>query len=140
MKAQEDHNLGLKHYLHLNAKAYKTDLLNILKDKYVVPVGRENCSNCDPRFKLVFSPEKSRNNLLLEKQILFQSNKIKYRRMFKRNYKYLNTFEKESKNLTIRIAKRITNYQNILDELDYRIESDIRSKKLNFFAKLFKRT
>ena len=125
-------DLGLDQYLKISEKAYKADLLNILKDRPVIPLGRENCSHCDQRFKLIFSPEKSRINLLLEKQISFQSNKIEFRRMFKQIYKYLNTFEKESKNQTIRIAKRITNYQNILDELDYRMESDIRSKKLYF--------
>ena len=68
---QDQNNLGINQYLKLSAKAYKADLLNILKDKPVIPLGRENCSHCDPRFKLIFSPEKSRNNLLLEKQISF---------------------------------------------------------------------
>ena len=72
--------------------------MSILKDKLVIDVGRENCSHCDPRFKLIFSPEKSRNNLLLEKQISFQSNKIEFRHTFKRNFKYLNTLENKSRN------------------------------------------
>ena len=89
---------------------------------------------CDPCFRLIFSPEKSRNNLLLEKQISFQSNRIEFRRTFKQNYQFLNTFENESKHQSIRIAKKITNYQNILDELDYKLETDIRSKKLCFLS------
>ena len=93
----------------MNAKAYKIDIQNILKDKPAVDIGRENCSHCDPRFRLIFSPEKSRNNLLLEKQISFQSNQIEFRRTFKRNYRYLNTLEMESKRQSERIAKRHTN-------------------------------
>ena len=54
------------------------DIENILKDKPVIDVGRENCSNCDPRFRLIFSPEKTRNNLLLDKQITFKSDKIEF--------------------------------------------------------------
>ena len=95
MTNQETRSLGLDHYLKANAKAYKMDIENILKDKPVIDVGRENCSHCDPRFKLIFSPEKTRNNLLLDKQITFKSNKIEFRRTFKRNYRYLNTLEKE---------------------------------------------
>ena len=79
MTYQDHKNLGLDQYLKFNAQAYKIDLMNILKDKPIVHIGRENCSHCDPRFKLIFSPEKSRNNLLLEKQISFQSNKIEFR-------------------------------------------------------------
>ena len=90
---QNQNILGLNQYLKLSAKAYKDDLMNILKDKPVIPLGRENCSHCDPHFKLIFSPEKSRNNLLLEKQISFQSNRIEFRHTFKQNYKFLNTFE-----------------------------------------------
>ena len=99
----------------------------------MVDIGRENCSHCDLSFKLIFSPEKSRNNLLLEKQILFKSNKIEFRQTFKRNYKYLNTLEMESKHQSIRIAKRITNYENILNEIDYKLETDIRLEKLYFY-------
>ena len=113
MTSQESKSLGLDHYLKINAKAYKIDIQNILKDKPAVDVGRENCSHCDPRFRLIFSPEKTRNNLLLEKQISFNSNKIEFRRTFKRNYRYLNTLEIESKRQSERIAKRITNYKNI---------------------------
>ena len=56
---QESRSLGLDHYLKANAKAYKMDIENILKDKPVIDVGRENCSHCDPRFRLIFSPEKN---------------------------------------------------------------------------------
>ena len=78
MTSQESNSLGLDQYLKLNAKAYKLDIQNILKDKPAVDVGKENCFHCDPRFRLIFSPEKSRNNLLLEKQISFKSNKIEF--------------------------------------------------------------
>ena len=75
----------------------------MLKDKYIIDVGREYCSHCDPHFKLIFSPEKTRNNLLLEKQISFKSNKIAFKPTFKRNFKYLNTLELESKCQSVRI-------------------------------------
>ena len=58
MKNQDQDNLGLNQYLELSAQAYKTDLMNILKDKPVIDIGRENCSHCDPCYKLIFSPEK----------------------------------------------------------------------------------
>ena len=79
MTNQEPESLGLNQYLKLNAQVYKLDIQSILKDKPVIEIGRQSCSNCDPRFKLIFSPEKSRNNLLLEKQISFKSNKIEFR-------------------------------------------------------------
>ena len=103
-------------------------------------MGREYCSHCDPCFKLIFSPEKTRNNLLLEKQITFKSNKIEFRQTFKRNFKYLNTLELESKHQSVRIAKRITNYTNILNEIDYKLETDIRSEKLYFLSDYLKKT
>ena len=114
------------------------DIQTILKDKPVVDIGRENCSHCNPRFKLIFSPEKSRNNLLLEKQISFKSNKIEFRCIFKRNYKYLNTMEWESKRQSDRIAKRIAGYKNILNEIDYKLETDIRLGKLYFLPEYLK--
>ena len=40
MTNQDQNNLGLSQYLKIRAKAYKTDLLNILKDKPVIPLGR----------------------------------------------------------------------------------------------------
>lgn len=138
MTSQDTENLGLDQYLKLNAQAYKVDIQNILKDKPIVDIGRENCSHCDPRFKLLFSPEKSRNNLILEKQISSKSNKIKFRRTFKRNYKYLNTLRMESRRQSIRIAKTITNYKNILNEIDYKLKSDIRSGKLYFLPDYLK--
>ena len=139
MTNQESRSLGLDHYLKANAKAYKMDIENILKDKPVIDVGRENCSNCDPRFRLVFSPEKTRNNLLLDKQITFKSDKIEFRRTFKRNYRYLNTLEKESKHQSERIAKRISGYKNIANEIDYKFETDIRSGKLFFLPDYLKK-
>ena len=132
MTNQESKSLGLDQYLKLNTKAYKIDIQNILKDKPAVDVGKENCSHCDPRFRLIFSPEKSRNNLLLEKQISFRSNQIEFRRTFKRNYRYLNTLEMESKRQSERIAKRISGYKSLSNEIDYKLETDIRSGKLFF--------
>ena len=48
MTNQVQENLGLDQYLKLNAQAYKNDLMNILKDKPIVDIGRENCSHCEP--------------------------------------------------------------------------------------------
>ena len=101
-------------------------------------MGRENCSHCDPRFRLIFSPEKTRNNLLLDKQITFKSNKIEFRQTFKRNYRYLNTLEIESKRQSERIAKRISGYKNISNEIDHKFETDIRSGKLFFLPDYLK--
>ena len=58
MTSQESKSLGLDQYLKLNAKAYKIDIQNILKDKPAVDIGRENCSHCDPHFRLIFSHAK----------------------------------------------------------------------------------
>ena len=49
--------MGLDQYLKINAQAYRIDIQTMLKDKYIIDVGREYCSHCDPRFKLIFSPE-----------------------------------------------------------------------------------
>ena len=50
MTSQDPEYLGLDQYLKLDAQAYKVDIQNILKDKPIVDIGRENCSHCDPRF------------------------------------------------------------------------------------------
>ena len=49
-------------------------ILNSSKSN-VLP-GREYCKNCDPRFKMLSTPEKTRNNLLLQKQLSFQNGHI----------------------------------------------------------------
>ena len=59
MTNQEPENLGLDQYLKLNAQAYKIDIQTMLKGPYIVDVGGEKCSLCEPHFKLIFSPEKN---------------------------------------------------------------------------------
>ena len=44
-------------------------ILNSSKSN-VLP-GREYCENCDPRFKILSTPKKTRNYLLLQKQLSF---------------------------------------------------------------------
>ena len=44
----------------------------------------------------------------------------------------------ESKRQSNRIAKRITGYKNILKEIDYKLETDIRSGKLYFLPDYLK--
>ena len=58
MKNQYQDILGLNQFLKLSAQAYKNDLMNILKDTLVIDIGRENCSHCDPQFKLIFFSRK----------------------------------------------------------------------------------
>ena len=59
MTSQESNSLGLDQYLKLNAKANKLEIQNILKDKPAVDVGKENCSHCDPRFRIIFHLKKA---------------------------------------------------------------------------------
>ena len=44
----------------------------------------------------------------------------------------------ESRRQSIRIAKRITSYKNILNEIDYKLETDIQSGKLYFLPDYLK--
>ena len=54
-----------KLYLLQKAQAYKLELDLILNSsKRKVPLGREYWENCDPRFRLLQIPEKTRNNFL----------------------------------------------------------------------------
>ena len=68
------------------------------------PPGRENCENCDPRFHLLQTPEKTRNNLLLQQQLSFKDGHIIVRNAFQSNFKILNPLFNESQKQTIRIA------------------------------------
>ena len=56
----------------------------------LVPIGRDNCVHCDPRFRLVLAPEKTRNNMLLRDQVTFNNNHVIFRRDFKPTFKTLN--------------------------------------------------
>ena len=61
-----------KLYLIQKSQAYKLELelfLNSSKRK-ALP-GREYCENCNPRFKLLQTPEKTCNNLLLQNTNFF---------------------------------------------------------------------
>ena len=63
-----------KIYLLQRAQAYKLELDQILNSsKRKVLPGREYCKNCDPRFHLLQTPEKTRNNLLLQQQLYFEN-------------------------------------------------------------------
>ena len=66
-----------KMYLVQKAQSYKKELESILNSsKNTVAPGREYCENCDPRFKVLSSPEKTRNNLLLQKQIRYKEGHV----------------------------------------------------------------
>ena len=115
---------------------YKADLKNLLKNDKLPEItpSRLYCSQCDPRFKLLSSPEKVRNNLLLEKQLRFRPdiNRIEFRRDFKPNYEYLNPLLWESKFSTQKLGQKLRKFPVISQELDYRFEVDVKDHKLYF--------
>ena len=76
--------------------------------------------------------EKYINNLLLQKQISFKDGHIVFNRAFQQNFQYLNPLYNESKQQTIRIARKLDQYPNILGEFNYKLEKDFNSKKLMF--------
>ena len=122
------------------AQDYKRELELILNSsKITVPPGREYCENCDPRFKLLSSPEKTRNNLLLQKQITFKDGHIVFNRAFQQNFKFLNPLLNESKQQTIRIAKKLEQFPNILAEFNFKLEKDVNNKKLVFLDQYLKK-
>ena len=90
--------MGEMEYLQEKAKLYKTELDIIIgKSKYQIPLGKEYCISCDPRFKLLMSPEKTLNNLLLKQQLNFKNNRLIFRRSCKSIKQYLNPLKNESK-------------------------------------------
>ena len=125
--------MGEAEYLKEKAKLYKTELDIIVgNSKYQIPLGKEYCISCDPRFKLLMSPEKTQNNLLLKQQLDFKNNRLIFRRSCKSIKQYLNPLKSESKKQTIRIANKLENFPLILQEFNHRFASDISSKKLFF--------
>ena len=72
MSTENNNSEAHKIYLTQKAQAYKRELEMFLNSsKSNVLPGREYYENCDPRFKLLNTPEKTRNNLLLQKQLSF---------------------------------------------------------------------
>ena len=70
MSTENNFTEAHKVYLTQKAHSYKIELEIILNSsKSNVLPGRQYCQNCDPRFKLLSTPEKTRNNLLLQKQL-----------------------------------------------------------------------
>ena len=66
---------GHQEYFIQKGKDYKAELEVILgNSRFQIPIGRENCAHCDPRFRLVLAPEKTRNNMLLRDQVTFKNN------------------------------------------------------------------
>ena len=78
-------------------------ILNSSKRK--VPLGREYCENCDPRFCLLQTPEKTRNNLLLQQQLTFKDGHIIFKRTFQSNFKILNPLFMSLKNKPLGLHK-----------------------------------
>ena len=110
-----------KLYLLQKAQAYKLELDLILNSsKSQVPLRREYCENCDPRFGLLQTPEKTHNNLLLQQQLSFKDGHIIFSHAFQPNFKILNPLFKESQKQTIRIAQKLLNYPSILGELNFK--------------------
>ena len=107
--------MGELEYLKEKAKLYKTELDIIIgKSKYQIPLGKEYCISCDPRFKLLMSPEKTLNNLLLKQQLSFKNNRLIFRRSYKSTKQYLNPLKYDSMKQTTRIANKLVNFPLIL--------------------------
>ena len=73
---------------------------------------------------------------MLDSQINFRPdiNRVEFKRSFKENFKNLNTLKKESISSTIRIRTKLSEYPNILKELDYRLALDASNGKLSFMT------
>ena len=112
--------------------------MTLNSSKSNVLAGREYCENFDSRFWLLSTPEKTRNNLLLQKQLSFKDGHIIFNRPFKQEFQYLNPLYHESKQQTFRIANKLTNFPNILKEFDYKFEKDMNTGKLMFLEDYLK--
>ena len=128
-----------KIYLLQRAQAYKLEIDQILNSskKKVIP-GREYCENCDPRFRLLQTPEKTRNNLLLQQQLYFEDGHIIFKRTFQPEFQILNPLYFESQQQSHRIAQKLTKYPNILKEFNFKFEKDFNTKKLMFLDQYLK--
>ena len=133
MSTENNFTEAHKAYLTQKAQSYKMELEMILNStkSNVIP-GREYCENCDPRFKLLSTPEKTRNNLLLQKQLSFKNGHIVFNRAFQQEFQWLNPLYYESQQQTLRIANKLTNFPNILQEFNYKFEKDMNTGKLMF--------
>ena len=133
MSSENNFTEAHKAYLTQKAQSYKMELEMILNStkSNVIP-GREYCENCDPRFKLLSTPEKTRNNLLLQKQLSFKNGHIVFNRAFQQEFQWLNPLYHESQQQTLRIANKLTNFPSILQEFDYKFEKDMNTGKLMF--------
>ena len=139
MSTENNNSDAHKLYLTQRAQAYKREpemILNSSKSN-VLP-GREYCENFDPRFKLLNTPEKTRNNLLLQKQHSFPDGHIIFNRAFQQEFQYLNPLYQESKQQTFRIVNKLINFPNILQEFDYKFEKDMNTGKLMFLEDYLK--
>ena len=65
MKLETNHSEGHKEYLLQRAKDYKSELEMMLgSTKNIALPGREYSEHCNPRFRVLQTPEKTRSNLL----------------------------------------------------------------------------
>ena len=120
MSTEKNFTEAHKAYLTQKAHSYKMELEMILNSsKSNVLPGREYCENCDPRFKLLSTPEKTRNDLLLLKQLSFKNGHTIFNRAFQHEFQWLNPLYHESKQQTSRIPNKLMNFPNILQEFNY---------------------
>ena len=85
-----NNSMGETEYLRERAQLYKQELDIILgHSKHQIPLGKEYCISCDPRFRLLQTSEKTHNNLLLQHQLDFKDNHLVFRRSFKSIKQYL---------------------------------------------------
>ena len=119
----DDKKPSMKVYYEQTARLYKKDLQDLLKSQKLPDIApsRLYCSHCDPCYKLLASPEKVRNNLLLAKQIRFRPDisRIEFRCDFKPSFEFLNPLLKESKFSTQRLGIKLQKFPIICQELDH---------------------
>ena len=74
----------------------------------------------------------------MQKQITYKKGHIVFNRAFQQNFKFLNPLLNESKQQTIRIAKKLEQYPSILAEYNFKLEKDVNNKKLVFLDQYLK--
>ena len=68
----------------------------------------------------------------MQKQLSFENGHIVFNRAFQQEFQCLNPLYHESKQQTIRIANKLTNFPSILQEFNYKFEKDMNTGKLMF--------
>ena len=73
------------------------------------------------------------------KKITYKEGHVVFNRTFQQNFKFLNPLQNESKQQTLRIAKKLEQYPSILAEYNFKLEKDVNNKKTSIFRSILKR-